>query len=196
MTEPLPPSGRTWTAGWIVRSGRLHGAVAGRRSRDGDEERPCCTRSQIGCREGETMRSTRIRLAASAALAALASPRRRKALFILAVAGLLAIVAGCSGGSGAAKNDSLEPSQDVFARAGGWIAFRERLQDRGRRPGKPEGHPRARALPTTTTQSHGRRMGRSSSFAHEPSSDGGLFVRHPDGSRTTVLPTRAPYPRS
>ena len=41
------------------------------------------------------------------------------------MAGLLAIVAGCNNGGGnAAKNDSLEPSQDVFARAGGWIAFR------------------------------------------------------------------------
>ena len=71
------------------------------------------------------MRSTWIRLSAVAALAALASPRRRKTLFVLAVAGLLGIVAGCSGGGGAAKNDSLEPSQDVFARAGGWIAFQE-----------------------------------------------------------------------
>ena len=70
------------------------------------------------------MRSTRIRLAATAALASLASPRGRKALFILAVAGLLAIVAGCNSGGDAAKNDSLEPSEDVFARAGGWIAFR------------------------------------------------------------------------
>ena len=153
---------------------------------------PPCARSQTAYREGGVMRSTRIRLAATAALAALASPRRRKALFILAVAGLLAIVAGCSGGGDAAKNDSLEPSQDVFARAGGWIAFRRRLEDRGRRPGKPEGHPRARAL--ARRRPHRMVVGwdEAPPSLDEPSLYGGLFVVHPDGSRTTVLPRSRP----
>ena len=81
------------------------------------------TRSQIGCGK-EVMRSTRIRLAAIAALAPLASPRRRKASSSSPWRGCSPSSRAATTESNAAKNDSLEPSQDVFARAGGWIAFR------------------------------------------------------------------------
>lgn len=115
----------------------------------------------------------------------------RRGLFILALAGLLGIVAGCSGGGDAAKNDSLEPSQDVFARAGGWIAFRDGFKIVAVDPENPK---------DTLVLAH--------LFDDEPlawSSDGtrlllrtrwqlngGLFVLHSDGSRTTVKPKSSP----
>ena len=146
------------------------------------------------------MRSTRIRLAATAALAALASPRQRKTLFILVAAGLLAIVAGCNSGDDAAKNDPLEPTQDVFARAGGWIAFRNGtkivavdpenakdtlvLADDTLVPGpQPDDDPIAWSADGTKLLLRSREP----ELLQRPFY-GDLFVLHPDGSRTTLLP--------
>jgi Tol biopolymer transport system component len=129
------------------------------------------------------MRSTRTRLAA---IGALVAARRRKALLILVAAGLLG-VAGCSSGDNADKNDSLQPSQDVFESVGGWIAFRNGTEIVAVDPSSSKG--------TSTTVS--------SFWFADPiawSSDGSelllrsredvaphLFVIHADGSRTALL---------
>jgi Tol biopolymer transport system component len=126
-----------------------------------------------------------------AALAVLASPRRRKALFIFAVAGLLAIVAGCNIRGNAAKNDSLEASEDVFARVGGWIAFRSGPKIVAVDPANPGdtlvlGHsldddPIAWSSDGTKLLLHSRLE---ESGVPLP----GLFVLQADGSRTTLRP--------
>jgi Tol biopolymer transport system component len=135
-------------------------------------------------RKEKSMRSTRIRLATLAALAALAALRRRKVLFILAAAGLLS-VAGCSNGGNTAKNDSLEASESVSERVGGWIAFRNGTE----------------IVAVDPSSSEGARTTVSSFWFADPiawSSDGSklllrsregvaprLFVLHADGSRTS-----------
>ena len=138
------------------------------------------------------MRSTRIWLATIAALAALASPRRRKALFILAVAGLLATVAGCSGGGDAAKNDSLEPSQDVFARAGGLIAFRNGSKIVAVDPENPKDTlvlgPSLDDDPIAWSSDGTKLLLRSRLEDEVQYPLPGLFVLHPDGSRTILQP--------
>ena len=101
-------------------------------------------RQQIGCGK-EVMRSTRIRLAAIAALA----PSRHRddgRPSSVPLAALLAIVAGCNRRRQRGQERFASNLPKTSSRGPEAGSRSETARDRGRRPGKPERHPRARAL--------------------------------------------------
>ena len=126
----------------------------------------------------------------------------RKALFILVLAAaLLGVVAGCSSGGNPAEKSSVEPAEDAFASARGWIAFREGAQV------IPIDHQIIAVDPANPTNtvvlgrsldddpigwsSDGAKLLLRSELGLEGEFHGplpGLFILHANGSRTTVLP--------
>jgi Tol biopolymer transport system component len=111
----------------------------------------------------------------------------RKALFILVAVGLLGIVAGCDSGGDAGKEGS---SEDVFTRVHGWIAFRNGSEIVAVDPANPKDTlvlaPSLGDDPIAWSSDGSKLLLRSRLEESVPSP--GLFVLHPDGSRTTLLP--------
>jgi Tol biopolymer transport system component len=128
----------------------------------------------------------------------------RKALFIVVAATLLGVVAGCSGGNaantGSAPSSSttitgggatVEPSEDAFARVGGWIAFRSGSEIVAVDPANPKDTlvlgPSLGDDPIAWS-SDGTKLLLRSRLEESGVPWPGLFVLSRDGSRTTLLP--------
>ena len=115
----------------------------------------------------------------------------RKGLLILVAAALLGVVAGCSSGANPAKQGSVEPAEDVFTRVGGWIAFRNGFEIVAVDPANPKDtlvlgpsldDPIAWSSDGTKLLLRSRQEEDGIPFPLP-----GLFVLHPDGSRTTLV---------
>jgi Tol biopolymer transport system component len=116
-----------------------------------------------------------------------------KAGVILAASALLCLVAGCSSGSNGANEGSaktVEHTEDVFTRVRGWIAFRSGSQIVAVDPANPKDTlvlgPALGDDPIAWSSDGAKLLLRSRQEESGVPSPG-LFVLHPDGSRTTLV---------